>query len=206
MTTSVKEKIAEANNEALHRIQEADPVLVDVAPAGEVIPGPRDKMILHAGPPIQWRDMAGAQKGAMIGEAIFEGWAENKEEAVELLESGEVAFEPCHHHHAVGSMAGTIFKSLCVFVVENRTFGNKAFSRQVADSQQFGAFDKDALKDLSLFGEIWGPTLREGRAHPMIDAAIRRRRIIEEADDPTVAVLLWTSSLETTCQTILRAT
>jgi hypothetical protein len=58
----------------------ADPVLIDVAPAGEVIPGLKDKMILHAGPPVDWLHMSGAQKGAVIGIVLFEGWDKNRDE------------------------------------------------------------------------------------------------------------------------------
>jgi hypothetical protein len=35
---SIKEKIEAANKEAVRRIMTADPVLVDVAPAAEVVP------------------------------------------------------------------------------------------------------------------------------------------------------------------------
>ncbi len=52
MATDIKQKIEEANAQALRRMTAADPVLVDVAPAGEVNPGLKDKMILHAGPPV----------------------------------------------------------------------------------------------------------------------------------------------------------
>ena len=40
-----------------------------------------DKMVLHSGPPIAWENMCGAQRGAIIGEVIFEGWAKTSEEA-----------------------------------------------------------------------------------------------------------------------------
>ena len=88
-------------------------------------------MITHSGPPISWEKMCGAQKGAVIGNIIFEGWAKDYDEAVNLLEKGEIKLEPNHHHHAVGPMAGTISKSAPVWVVENKRFGNRAFCRQV---------------------------------------------------------------------------
>jgi len=58
----IKQKIEAANLEAVRRINAADPVLVDIAPAGEVIPGLEDRMILHSGPPIDWHHMCGAQR------------------------------------------------------------------------------------------------------------------------------------------------
>ena len=77
----IKQKIEEANQTAFKRLVDADPVLVDIAPAIEVIPGMEDKMVFHSGPPITWDKMCGAQRGAVIGEVIFEGWAKTVEEA-----------------------------------------------------------------------------------------------------------------------------
>ena len=100
---SLRERINAANEEALRRIVAADPVLVDVAPASEVIPGLRDRMILHSGPPVAWDRMCGAQRGAAIGMCLFEGWANDPAEAERLLNSGEIALEPNHHHATVGA-------------------------------------------------------------------------------------------------------
>jgi hypothetical protein len=158
----IKQKIEAANLEAVRRINAADPVLVDIAPAGEVIPGLEDRMILHSGPPIDWHQMCGAQRGAMIGMVLFEGWAKNGEEALKLLESGAIKIEPNHHHHAVGPMAGTISSSMPVWVVENKAFRNRAFCRQVEGRQQFGDYSDSALEGLRLWRDVWAPSLRKG--------------------------------------------
>jgi hypothetical protein len=160
--SDIKQKIETANAEAVKRIHEADPVLVDVAPAGEVIPGLKERMILHSGPPIDWEKMCGAQRGAMIGVALFEGWAKTPEEAERVLQSGAIKFEPNHHHQAVGPMAGTISVSMPVWVVENRAFGNRAFCRQVEGRQQFGEYSEGALEGLRLWRNVWAPSLRKG--------------------------------------------
>ena len=123
----IKKKIQAANAEAFNRIVSADPVLVDIRPAGEVVPGLEDRMVLHSGPPVEWRNMSGAQKGAVIAMTIFEGWADDIPSAEELLNSGGIKLEPNHHHDAVGPMAGTISKSLPVYVEENRAYGNRAY-------------------------------------------------------------------------------
>ena len=94
----IKQKIEQANQIAFKKMTDADPVLVDIAPAIEVIPGLEDKMVLHSGPPIAWEKMCGAQRGAIIGEVLYEGWAKNVEEAVRLLETGQIKLEPNHHH------------------------------------------------------------------------------------------------------------
>ncbi|OFW66945.1 MAG: hypothetical protein A2Z12_01200 [Actinobacteria bacterium RBG_16_68_21] len=161
----MKQRIAEANEEVVRRLTSGLPVLVDIAPAGEIIPGMQDKMITHSGPPIEWSRMCGAQQGAVIGMVIYEGWAENPEEARALLDRGEIHLEPNHPHSTVGPMAGTISPSAPVWVVENRTFGNRAFCRQVEPRQQFGDYSPEALDGLRRWRDVWAPTLREALLH-----------------------------------------
>jgi hypothetical protein len=157
----IKQKIEKANEEAMQRMLAGDPVLVDIAPAGEVIPGMQGKMVTHAGPPITWDRMCGAQKGAVIGMVLFEGWAKTVEEAEHLLANGEVKLEPNHHHGAVGPMAGTISPSLPVFVVENRAFGNRNYCRNVEGRQQFGEYSQDALDALRKWRDVQAPAMRK---------------------------------------------
>ena len=157
---TLKERINAANDEVFRRIVAADPVLVDVAPASEVIPGMRDRLILHSGPPVSWTRMCGAQRGAAIGMCLFEGWAQDAEEAERLLGSGEIALEPNHHHATVGPMAGTITRNMWVWVVENKAFKNRAFCRQVESFQQFGDYSRNALATLEQWRDVWAPALR----------------------------------------------
>jgi hypothetical protein len=158
----IKQKIETANQEAFDRMIKGDPFLVDVAPAGEVIPGMQGQLITHSGPPIEWARMCGAQQGAVIGQVIFEGWAKDSVEARSLLDAGEIRLEPNHNRDTVGPMAGTISPSAPVWVVENKAFGNRAYCRQVEGRQQFGEFNEDALGGLRLWREVWAPALREG--------------------------------------------
>ena len=157
---NLKERIEAANTEAFRRMTAADPVLVDVAPAAEVIPGMRDRLILHAGPPVGWAKMCGAQRGAAIGMCLFEGWAKDPAEAERMLAAGEIALEPNHHHSTVGPMAGTITNNMWVWVVENKAFGNRAHCRQVESFQQFGDYSDNALGLLRQWRDVWGPALR----------------------------------------------
>ena len=55
----IEERIEAANREALKRMLAAEPVLIDVVRAGDAISGLKDRMILHAGPPIAWDRMCG---------------------------------------------------------------------------------------------------------------------------------------------------
>jgi hypothetical protein len=137
--------VCPANNEVLSRLARADLWLTDIRPARDVIPAlassSSPRLVLVAGPPVNWAGMCGAQRGAVVGIVLFEGWASTPEEAWALCERGGVRFEPNHHHAAVGPMAGTISPSMPVFVVENRAFpGTRVFCRPADLAQQFGDF------------------------------------------------------------------
>src|SRR5205085_11502012 len=122
-------RIEQANRTAYERYLAAQPRLVDLVLARDAMPGLAggERRILHAGPPIAWEEMCGPQKGAICGAILYEGWANSLEAAEALAASGKVALEPCHHHGAVGPMAGITSPSMPVWVVENTAAGNRAF-------------------------------------------------------------------------------
>jgi hypothetical protein len=91
-----------ANEEVVSRIKRGQAVLVGMGIARDVIPGMHDRMILHAGPPIEWERMCGPTRGAVMGALIYEGLVQDEDQARLLAESGAIEFSPCHHHHAVG--------------------------------------------------------------------------------------------------------
>ena len=91
--------IEQANREALSRLLSAQPVLTDMGLAKDVIPGMGEKTLLHAGPPITWERMSGPMRGAVMAACLYEGWAADPEEAQRVAASGQISFDPCHHHH-----------------------------------------------------------------------------------------------------------
>ena len=144
-------EIEAANRVAFERYLAADPVLTGIGPAIEVLPGMEERMILHAGPPVDWADMCGPMKGAVLGGILFEGWADDLAGAQTLADSGAVAFEPCHHHDAVGPMAGIVCPSMPMWVVENADGGNSAFSslnEGLGKVLRFGANGPEVLERL----------------------------------------------------------
>lgn len=159
------ERIQEANRQALVRIMSSDPVLLDVIPAREAIPGLGSGMILHAGPPIEWQRMCGPLKGAIQGIAVYEGWANDLEDAGRLAGSGNFEFHPNHHFDAVGPMTGITTRNLPVMVVENRAYGNRAYcaiNEGLGKVMRFGGNDREVLDRLHWIRDEFGPAL--GRA------------------------------------------
>ena len=156
--------IDHANHVAVERMMEARPILTGVAVARDVVPGMRDYLILHAGPPIEWERMSGPLRGAVIGAILFEGLASTDAEAVSLVERGEVEFDSCHHHGAAGPMAGVISASMKVYVVENAEHGNRAFSNLnegYGKVLRYGAYSDDVLKKLKWMNDVLGSALAD---------------------------------------------
>jgi hypothetical protein len=156
------EKIELANEEVLRRIFAAEPVLIDVRRAGDVIEGLRENVILHAGPPIGWERMCGPMRGAVCGVAVFEGWARNLDEAARAAATGRYTFRPNHELGAVGPMTGMTTMSQPVLVVENRAFGNRAYctiNEGLGKVMRFGGNDDEVLGRLTWIARVLGPTL-----------------------------------------------
>ncbi len=153
-----------ANATAVERMMEARPMLTGLAPAREVIPGMADNLILHAGPPIEWERMSGPLRGAVIGALIFEGLASNEEAATGMVEGGEVEFAPCHHHNSAGPMAGVISASMEVYVIENPTHGNTAFSNLnegYGKVLRYGAYSDEVIEKLRWMNTAFAEALKQ---------------------------------------------
>jgi len=162
--TELRDSINQANAEAAERMIAAEPVLVDIRPATEVIPGFSGKMILHAGPPITWDRMCGPVRGAVLGAAVYEGWAADLAGAEELAASGEITFDPCHHHSTVGPMSGVVSPSMWVFCVKNVTHGNMAYctlNEGLGKVLRFGANDSEVVTRLKWMEEMLAPSLAQ---------------------------------------------
>ncbi len=162
--------IEQANRTTVERMMASRPVLIGLGRARDVIPGMRDNLLLHAGPPITWERMAGPMKGAAVGALIFEGKARGWDDAEALITAGAIDFAPCHHYSAAGPMAGLISPSMMVYIVEDQAGGPggpRAFS-SINEGRgkvlRMGAYSEDVLDRLRWLNEVMAPVL---------DAAVR---------------------------------
>lgn len=173
--------IDQANTTAVTRMMEARPILKAVASARDVIPGMKDNLYLHAGPPLEWARMSGPLRGAIVGAMLFEGVAASEAEATAMAESGEVEFDACHHHGAVGPMAGVTSASMKVYVVENSEHGNKSFSNLnegYGKVLRYGAYSEEVLKKLRWMNDVLGTALADALSN---SNGIDMRALLAEA-------------------------
>ena len=154
-----------ANTRATDLYLAAQPKLAGIGIAREVLPGMERRMILHAGPPIAWARMCGPMRGAIAGAIVYEGWADSPDAARNMAASGDIAFEPCHHHGAVGPMSGIISPSMPVWMVSDAASGTHSFSNLnegLGKVLRFGANSPEVIARLKWIEKTLAPVLRAG--------------------------------------------
>jgi hypothetical protein len=173
---------AEANARTVERMCAADPVLVAVRPAHEVVPGMTPTTILTSGPDLDWSGYIGGQRAAVVGGALFEGLASDADEVDAKVRTGEITIAPCQRHGCIGSLAGVYTASMPVLVVENADAGNRAyctlFEGASPDRLNYGVYNDSVRKNLLFLQETIGPALNDAVTRA---GGIRLRPIMRRA-------------------------
>jgi hypothetical protein len=156
------DRMRDANEIAIDRMLAVRPQLVDVKVARDVFPGMTDRTLLHAGPPLEWERASGPMRGAIIGAMLYEGLADDPEDAATKAARGEIDLSPCHHHGAVGPMAGVTSPSMPVAVVTDVAGDGVSYStlnEGLGKVLRYGAFGPEAIDRLHWMDEVLGPVL-----------------------------------------------
>lgn len=173
-----------ANALALERMTATRPQVVTVAPAAELL-GLEPGTFLHAGPPITWDRTSGPLRGALIGAALFEGLVATPEKAESRFAAGEYTLEPCHHHGAVGPMAGVVSPSMWMWVVEDE--GRRAvcsLNEGLGKVLRMGAFGPAVIERLTWMSTVLGPALRDALADfGPLDARAHMAQALQMGDE-----------------------
>lgn len=163
----IRERINQANEEAVKCLVDCDPVWIDIQPAGECVEGLEDHMILHSGPPIDYENMVMLHQRGMVSAMLFEGWAKTEEEAVARLKAGEIKIDSALNHNTVGAGTGIITKSVAMNVIEDRRSGKRAATFP-AEGVKFqggfcgwGLYSPEIAENLRYMREEIFPVMRE---------------------------------------------
>jgi len=176
-----------ANATAVARMLTAGARLVDVRPAAQALDLARGEF-LHAGPPLEWERASGPMRGALMGAAMLEGLADSPAGAEKLLAHGEgIAWEPCHHHGAVGPMAGVISPSMWVFELADPEHGGRAYcslNEGLGKVLRYGAYGPEVIERLRWMSAILGPLLQTAvRAHGPVDVKAIVAQMLQMGDE-----------------------
>lgn len=178
-----------ANAHALRQMFAAEPHLIDVRPALEALPGMRPDLVLTSGPPLPWGEYRGGQRRAILGAVVYEGLAEDLEQARRMLDSGQVEVAGCHDHACVGSLAGVTSASMPVLVVRDAASGTRGhctlFEGATTARLNYGVWNEDVAANLDFLGEIIAPTLAAAlrRAEGGIALNPIMRRAVTQGDE-----------------------
>ncbi len=176
-----------ANAEAVSRVLASRASLVDVLPAAEALGLGAQRLLLHAGPPLSWDRASGPLRGALIGAVLFEGWADDPESAATLLRSGQVRLAPCHHHSAVGPMAGVVSPSMWMFAVADPESGRRAYcslNEGLGKVLRYGAYSAQVITRLRWMSAVLGPALRAAlRAQGPVDVTAILAQMVHMGDE-----------------------
>jgi uncharacterized protein DUF1116 len=193
-----------ANALVAERMCTAEPVLVDVRPAGEVVPGLARNVVLTSGAQLEWDEYRGGQRAAVIGSVLFEGLASNSDEADTAIRAGEVLVRPCQPFGCAGSLAGVYTASMPVLVVENSAGANRGFCNLFEGVSpyrlNYGVYNDEVRRSLLFLNEVVGPLLGEAvRSAGGVPLAPLMKRALHMGDElhsrNTAATLLFTREL-----------
>lgn len=199
-----KQHIDAANARAIELLSTVNPVLVNVMPAIDAIPGMTRHTILTSGPPTPWENYTGGQRKAIIGGVLYEGLADSSEAADAALRSGVVQVRACQDFHCIGSLAGVTTASMPVLVVEDAESGNRAyctlFEGKVLSRLNYGVYNDQVAENLLYLAKVIGPLLGEAiRYSGGIALAPIMKRALHMGDElhsrNTAATLLFSQQL-----------
>ncbi|GFG48616.1 YahG/YlbE-like protein [Mycolicibacterium agri] len=170
LSDNVEAARQQANAVALERLLNAEPVLVDVAAARDVVPGLTDNTILTSGAPLAWPQYSGGQRRSILYAALYEGLAESVEEAEKALDEGRIVVHSTQEHQCIGSVAGIYTASMPVLVVRDDTHGGTAYCNLYEGKSRhrlnYGSYN-DEVRD----GLRW----LENTMAPVLSAALQLR-------------------------------
>jgi Protein of unknown function (DUF1116) len=172
---------------AVAALAAAAPMLVDVRPAGEVVPALAEGVVGHAGPPIHPSQMCAPMRTALGVALTIEGRAETKAEALALLDAGEVAVAPNHDLGGVGPMSGAVTASMPVLVARDAASGATAWCPLNEGSGKvlrYGADGPEVEDRLRWMRDVLGPALSAAlAAHGPLDLLEVQRVALERGDE-----------------------
>jgi len=158
----IKSRINEANKNVLKTILAGEPHWVGMRPAGEAIPGMKENYILHSGPPMSWERMKDIQQKGILGGILHERLAKTEEEALALVNRGEIKYFSANDFGAIGPGVGIVTSSMVVNVCRNLDTGVEGYCIPFEGRIGLGAwgvYNENVEKDLQTIKTILAPAI-----------------------------------------------
>lgn len=161
--TDLKQRIEQANEQVLQIILEGQPVWIDMLNAGEVIPGMKENMILHAGPNMDPENVVDPVRIGICGRAVHEGLAANMDEAWEKVKKGEIIIASAQDYGCSCGAAICTSYHTPVHVVKDVAHDTLGFCTPhpgaARDRLRWGFYDEQVDKDMIWLRDIYAPAI-----------------------------------------------
>jgi len=152
----------EANELAVRRISEVEPMITGVIKASDAL-GLAELELGHAGPPFRNPDIIPRPvMGALAGAALHEGWAATRADAERLILDGRIKLHANHELGAASPMAGVIRPSQMMVRIENSVGNGVAFATLAEAGRQvlrFGVYNERIAAGLRWLDDVLAPAL-----------------------------------------------
>lgn len=166
--------------------QSVEPVWTGVLKLSEILPT-NIPLILHAGPPFKSAsELPMAVRHSVLIGIMYEGWAADKEEAIELLNSGKLILAPAQDYGIVVPLAGVATPSM--YAIEVSDFHkpeNKKYSVLNEGMQwctRLGIFATEMLSHLTWLHHDFGFKLAQQFKSPVQLAPILQASLLNGDD------------------------
>ena len=160
------------DTDAVARLAAARPLVIDVVPASEVSSHHANGGVSHAGPPIEPQRMCAPMRAALGSALWLEGVAGTPQEALKLVEDGQIPLATNHDTGGVGPMAGVVNPSMPVWVARDEATGKVAWCPLNEGSGKvlrYGADGPEVLERLKWMRDVLAPSLRESLQRGPLD-------------------------------------
>ena len=161
-SSEMKSKIDEANARAIAKMIEAEPYWIGIKRVIDAVPGMKENMILHSGPPIEWERMISTQRKGVVGGILHEKLARTEKEAIGMVESGEVELASANDYFCVGAGAGIITPHMVVNVSRDQRTGLEGYCIPFEGRTGlgvWGVYNEEVEMKLKEIEEVFAPAV-----------------------------------------------
>src|ERR1700678_2834509 len=126
-------------------------------------------------------------RGALLGACVFEGLAADRAQTDGGPPPGLRSLPACHHHGAVGPMAGVVSPSMWVFVLEDPADGRRAYcslNEGLGKVLRYGAYSGEVIDRLRWMTRVLGPLLQAAvRRNGPVDVTAILTQMVQMGDE-----------------------